>query len=78
MQLLEHDLNELQRKLELNHNTILDNGRCASLVLFHPYEPLLFAADDRDGVSAFNFEEAVRCEMGRGSVNTKGFHAFFV
>ena len=51
-----------QRKVKLNFNTILniDNGRCPSMLAFHPYEPLLVSADDKDGVSVCNFKEDVR------------------
>lgn len=56
------------RKLEMTHHTILDNDTSVtSMLIFHPYEPLILVANDFDGVSAFNFKEAVRWR-GRGHV----------
>lgn len=51
-----------QRKLDLTLKTVLDLGhkRCTSSLAFHPYEPLLIAADDRNEISVCNFEEGVK------------------
>lgn len=46
------------RKLELALKTVLDLGHkaCASSLAFHPYEPLLVAADDMSTISICNHE----------------------
>lgn len=48
-----------ERKLDLKLKTVLDLGhkRYTSSLAFHPYEPLLVAADDRDGISVCDFED---------------------
>ena len=45
-----------ERKLDLTLKTVIDLGhKClASALAFHPYEPLLVATDDEDGVSVFH------------------------
>ena len=44
--------------MRFNQAAILDNGysEMTSLLVFHPFEPALIVADERDGVSIWNFE----------------------
>lgn len=50
------------RKLELALKTVLDLGhkRYTSSLAFHPYEPLLVAADDENQISLCNYQEGNR------------------
>ncbi|CAM9776589.1 unnamed protein product [Discosporangium mesarthrocarpum] len=50
---------EHQRRLKLDHSKILDSDCITSMLLFHPYEPLLVLADNKDRVSVFNCEDTV-------------------
>eukprot|EP00742_Colponemidia_sp_Colp-10_P007526 GILJ01008112.1.p1 GENE.GILJ01008112.1~~GILJ01008112.1.p1 ORF type:complete len:1472 (-),score=223.61 GILJ01008112.1:233-4648(-) len=46
-----------QKKFE-DQIAILDNDtNVISLLMFHPFEPLLFVADEADGISVWNWEE---------------------
>ena len=38
----------------------VENSQMTSLLLFHPYESLLVVADDKDGVSLFDYETSER------------------
>lgn len=48
-----------ERKLDLALKTVIDLGhkRLTSALAFHPYEPLLVAADDVDGISVCHFDD---------------------
>ena len=49
---------------KFEQTAILDN-ECekTSKLLFHPYEPVLVAADSRDGISVWNFEDGVKLKQ---------------
>ena len=47
--------------MKFEQSAILDNESKETVkLLFHPYEPILVAADNRDGISIWNFEDGVK------------------
>ena len=61
--------NAAEVPLRFSQAAILDNGysEMTSLLIFHPFEPALVVADERDGVSVWNFETGERRTRFRNS-----------
>lgn len=59
--------------LNLRQRAVLNNdAEMTSLLLFHPYETMLFVADEKDQISLYNFEETETKVLSFGNRNPPG------
>lgn len=59
--------------LNLRQRAVLNcDAEMTSLLLFHPFETMLFVADDKDQISLYNFEQSEKKVLGFGNKNPTG------
>uniref|UniRef100_M4B985 Raptor N-terminal CASPase-like domain-containing protein n=1 Tax=Hyaloperonospora arabidopsidis (strain Emoy2) TaxID=559515 RepID=M4B985_HYAAE len=65
--------------LSLRQRAVLNSdAEMTSLLLFHPYETMLLAADEKDQISLYNFEETESKVLSFGNDNPPGLLSAFV